>query len=323
MTEPLISVVIPTFNRAKHLGTTIEHIMNQSIPREQYEVIVVDNRSTDDTAAVLKQLAKNYRTLHYAYQRRPGAAPTRNEGIRLARAPLILFIDDDILAAKQLIQEHLKGHAQSSCSVLGHIDVNWEQSNERFLRYLKESEDQNTFKYLDPSNASYLYFYTGNVSCRAEVLRGVGGFDEGFTVYGVEDIDLGYRLEMRGERMIYCKNAQALHDYRPTYNDFLRKRFNNGRSLAYFLAKFPNLRAQFSFGKHPLLMIGLPRYAMAWLKPLMNRATTKSLTPLQYYWFTKALRWQLYKGYRAYRTYWNRSGLELMPTKSALLGNVV
>lgn len=316
-----ITVVIPTYNRAKQLPRTIKLIMEQSLPREQYTVIVVDNRSSDDTTLVMKQLCKQYSNLEYVYQNKPGAAPTRNEGVRRAQTDLVLFIDDDILASPTLIEEHLKGHAQGPCSVLGHISVNWEESPSRFLRYLKQSEDQNTFKFLDPHQTSFAYFYTGNVSCRTEALRKVGGYDEGFTVYGVEDIDLGYRLEMYGERMIYRKEASAVHDYHPTYQDFLRKRYNNGRSLAYFLAKFPHLKPQFTFGRHPLLTIGVPRYLTAWLKPWMNRDSKRPLTRFQYFWFTRALRWQLYKGYRAYKTYWNRDGLAMLPTKSVLLEN--
>lgn len=318
-----ITVVIPTYNRGKQLPETVRLIMEQSVPRSEYDVIVVDNRSSDQTRAMMDALCQRYDNLAYAYQKKPGAAPTRNEGIRRTSTPLVLFIDDDILATPTLIEEHLRGHAQGPCSVLGHISVNWEESPSRFLRYLKESEDQNTFKFLDPKQTSFAYFYTGNVSCRTEALQKVGGYDEGFTVYGVEDIDLGYRLEMYGERMIYRQEAAAVHDYHPTYTEFLRKRYNNGRSLAYFLAKFPHLEAQFTFGRHPLLSLGLPRYLTAWLEPWINRDSKKPLSKFQYYWFTRALRWQLYKGYRAYKTYWNRSGLELLPTKSVLLDNTL
>jgi glycosyltransferase involved in cell wall biosynthesis len=317
--QPIITVVIPTINRAKSLSTTLQHILKQTIPQEQYRIIVVDNRSKDDTARVMRGIIAKNPTVSYAYQEKPGAAPTRNEGVRRAQSPLILFIDDDILATPTLIEEHLKGHENRNCSVLGHLEVSWEKSQDPFLRYLKESEDQNTFRYLDPQNASYKYFYTGNVSCRREALMKVGGFDEGFTVYGVEDVDLGYRLEMYGERMIYRKEALAYHDYHPRYNDFLKKRYNNGRSLAFFLAKFPHLRSHFSFGKHPWLRIWLPHAATAWMEQFITHSSGRPLTRLQYQWFNKALRWQLFRGYRAYRTYWNRDGLALIPAKSVLL----
>jgi glycosyltransferase involved in cell wall biosynthesis len=321
--QPKITVVIPTYNRAQGLPKTLEHILNQSVPREMYRVIVVDNRSKDQTAQVMKSITEKNPTVSYAFQERPGAAPTRNEGVRRATTPLVLFIDDDILSTPTLIEEHLKGHEGRKCSVLGHLEVSWATSSDPFLRYLKESEDQNTFRFLDPYQVSYKYFYTGNVSCRREALLKVGGFDEGFTVYGVEDVDLGYRLEMYGERMIYRKAALAYHDYHPTYTEFVRKRKNAGRSLAYFLAKFPHLAADFSFGSMPLLKIGVPRMATAWMRPIIMQPTKRDLNRLEYFWFNKAIRWQYYKGLRQYRKFWNRDGLAYIPTQSVLIGNSI
>lgn len=324
---PQITVVIPTLNRATKLPETLRCILNQTVPADQYRVIVVNNRSTDNTEEVIRGIAAKHPSVTYAYQDKPGAGATRNEGIRLATTPLVLFVDDDCQAAPNLIEEHLKAHATHEGSVLGHIDTAWATTTDPFTRYLHDSQDQNTFQYLDPADVSYQFFYTGHVSCRREALLRVGGFDEGFTVYGVEDVDLGYRLWVHGEKMIYRKSAVVTHDYHPTYEEFLRKRRNNGRSLAYFLAKFPHLKVEFHFGKHPLLAIGLPRLLSAVLKPLAfirmpgripGRTTPAPLAALQRVYFAKALRWQLYRGYRQYRTFWNKSGLEYLPIKTSL-----
>jgi glycosyltransferase involved in cell wall biosynthesis len=319
---PQITVVIPTLNRASKLPETLCCILNQTVPPELYRVIVVNNRSTDNTEEVVGAIAKKHPTVTYAYQEKPGAGATRNEGIRLATTPLVLFVDDDCQAAPNLIEEHLRAHEHHEGSVLGHIDTAWAGTKDSFTRYLHESQDQNTFAYLDPADVSYQFFYTGHVSCRREALLRVGGFDEGYTVYGVEDVDLGYRLWVHGEKMIYRKSALVTHDYHPTYEEFLRKRRNNGRSLAYFLAKFPHLRVEFHFGKHPLLAIGLPRLLTAPLKPLafvrLPGRTVPAFAWLQRIYFAKALRWQLYRGYRQYRTFWNKSGLEYLPIKTSL-----
>src|SRR5439155_7278730 len=105
-----VSVVIPTKNRSALLAEAIERIECQSVPREQYEVIVIDNDSTDDTRSVLEEKARTYPNLRFGFQEKPGAAATRNAGLRLAKGEIILFIDDDVQAERLLIQAHLDFH---------------------------------------------------------------------------------------------------------------------------------------------------------------------------------------------------------------------
>ena len=107
-----VSVVIPTLNRADMLSTTIDRIAQQTVSRDCYEVLVVDNNSSDNTQSVLNQKAATYPNLRGFIQLKPGAAATRNVGIREASGDVVLFIDDDIFAEPDLIESHLKYHAQ-------------------------------------------------------------------------------------------------------------------------------------------------------------------------------------------------------------------
>ena len=93
-----ISVVIPTLNRSALLAKTIDHIETQTLPQDQYEIIVVDNNSSDDTLPILEQKADSYANFRFSSQRKPGAAATRNLGLEMARGEIVLFIDDDIEA---------------------------------------------------------------------------------------------------------------------------------------------------------------------------------------------------------------------------------
>src|SRR5262249_33954256 len=99
---PKLSVVIPTRNRCTLLAEAIERVESQTISRDQYEVIVIDNDSTDDTQTVLEQKAKAYSNLRFGFQEKPGAAATRNAGLQLAKGEIILFIDDDVQAEPTL-----------------------------------------------------------------------------------------------------------------------------------------------------------------------------------------------------------------------------
>jgi glycosyltransferase involved in cell wall biosynthesis len=91
-----VSVVIPTWNRADLLARTIDKIENQTLSRDHYEVLVIDNGSNDRTQSVLDQLSRKFSNLKSFSQLKRGAAATRNVGIRAATAGLVLFIDDDI-----------------------------------------------------------------------------------------------------------------------------------------------------------------------------------------------------------------------------------
>ena len=90
--EPLITVVVPTFNRAKQLPETLRCLLQQTVPTEAYRIVVVNNGSKDETAAVIKKIAQENPTVLYGFQDKPGAAAARNEGIRLSTTSLVLFI---------------------------------------------------------------------------------------------------------------------------------------------------------------------------------------------------------------------------------------
>src|SRR6516162_5418252 len=103
MSVSKLSIVIPTFNRASILACTIDRIEAQTVSAENYEVIVVDNASTDDTRAVLEAKSRKYFNLKFLLQPKPGAAATRNAGLRQAASDIVLFIDNDIVAEPDLI----------------------------------------------------------------------------------------------------------------------------------------------------------------------------------------------------------------------------
>lgn len=107
--EDLISVVIPTYNRVHWLSDAMESLLNQQTSgRFDYELIVVDNNSSDDTAKIVTQFAEKHpHRVRYFYQSEPGDAPTRNCGLAHTRGNWIAFFDDDQLAHPDWLQELL------------------------------------------------------------------------------------------------------------------------------------------------------------------------------------------------------------------------
>ena len=307
-----VSVVIPTLNRAEILSTTIDLIEQQTASTDSYEVLVIDNNSKDHTQEVLAQKAAKYPNLRSFMQLRKGAAPTRNVGIREALGDIILFIDDDILAEPNLIENHLKYHAENpGSSVIGTVTSPWEDSHEPFLRYLRDQGIFNPYSITCNRPMDFSYYHTGNVSTSRKVLQEVGGFDEGFFVYGMEDIELGYRLEKSGCRMTPGPEARARHQYFPTYKQFIERCQQAGYSLGKLIELHPELRKRFvENGKRTHLLKRLHggyRAAMSVLDPFCNglvrwetrRGTGRVNVALDrhYYW---AIRYHFFLGYREY-----------------------
>jgi glycosyltransferase involved in cell wall biosynthesis len=309
---PKLSIVIPTFNRAATLARTIDRIESQTVAPEDYEVIVVDNASTDDTRAVLDAKTRKYFNLKALFQPKPGAAATRNAGLRQAVCEIVLFIDNDITAEPDLIERHLDHHAQSlRSSVIGNVITPWHDSVDPFLRYLHHIGTYNPYT-IASGPIDFSYYHTGNVSTPRSFLVEVGGFNEDFFLYGMEDIELGYRLERIGVKMLNGERARATHDYFPTYEEFVDRCEQAGYSLGKLIELHPALEKRFvENGKWTAILKRLhPIYrgcsqsiesACRWLVQREAKRGTgpvSSLLQMHYYW---SIRYHFFLGYNQYR----------------------
>jgi glycosyltransferase involved in cell wall biosynthesis len=306
-----VSVVIPTKNRSALLVEAIDRIESQTVSRDQYEVIIIDNDSSDDTRTVLEQKAKTYGNLKFGVQEKPGAAATRNAGLRLAKGELILFIDDDVQAERALIQSHLDCHQKNpSASVIGAVSMPWGDTTDPFLRYLRDHRILNPYT---PSKGpiDFSYYHTCNVSTPTNVLLNVGGFNENFQIYGMEDIELGYRLEKAGSRMVFAPDAKAVHYRFPGYQDFIERSEQAGYSLGQLIRLHPELKKRFvessRIARRLKSLHSLYRWAAEAMAPLFTMLTnweksrgTGSLTRLMDVHYSWSIRYHFFLGYHRY-----------------------
>src|SRR5437879_5783599 len=115
-----LSVVIPTLNRAAKLERTLRSLAAQTVPPDAYEVLVIDNGSSDGTAELLLCYGRNFTNWQGLREAQPGAAAARNRGVLASRGEVVLFLDDDVIAASDLLQEHLNTQAaHPGSAVLG------------------------------------------------------------------------------------------------------------------------------------------------------------------------------------------------------------
>lgn len=246
--EPIVSVIIATYNRAKVIGHCLQALQHQTLGLEHLEVVIVDDGSTDGTEDIV---SKHESHLPIRYLRIPhsGAAIARNRGIRESRGRLLLFIDSDIVASPRLVAEHLCSHQRWPDSVVTGPSI-WVSSLHRLPRRAR---------LWDLSTAP---FAAGNASVHRWHAIRAGMFDEGFTELGWEDIEFGIRLKRLGLRVRFNPRAIGYH-YKPeeidphAVVDYARQQ---GRMAVRFYRKHPCLEVAMATGLNPLAM-GIDRLA--------------------------------------------------------------
>lgn len=282
----LFSVVMPTFNRRETLEKVLPSIANQNFQKEDYEILLSDSGSTDGTAEMLEKLGiPNLRFIQGENRGRSGA---RNRGIESARGEIILFTDADIIADPDLLCEHARFHRQKSpCALVGcEVQV---ASLEEYERVKGKRELFRTLHPPQRERLSWLYFLTGNASARKEDLIRVGCFDEDFTGYGHEDLELGYRLQKAGIPIYHNSRAINYHWHPVPFEEDCRKRQMAGVSTVRFYNKHRDPAIKLNLGWNPFNMfwqglISEEGPTFRWMKSKAEGSRFFRELVLQYYW---------------------------------------
>jgi len=246
-----LTVVIPTYNRIDTLRHVIPALLRQDLEGHRYEIVVADSNSNDGTAEYLAEVALEYPRLRHLPGAYTGRAMARNAGIEAARGEVVMFTDADIIASSDLVSRHLAHHrARTGIAVVGmELQVNSLEDYERLLAHPDQRRP------LHPSSRkklSWLYFLTGNASVRKGDLDRVGRFDENFTGYGHEDLELGYRLQHAGTTIVYDPLAIDYHWHPVPYDEQKEKMTLAGRSTVRFFRKHSTFTVRARLGMTPL-----------------------------------------------------------------------
>jgi GT2 family glycosyltransferase len=243
---PQISIVIPTLGRAGLLRRVLDHLDEQA-PPAAFEVLVV----ADAKELNLPELDAIVNGRPYEARRvqspKAGASAARNMGWRESRAPLVLFIDDDILPEPPLVAEHLewhRRHPEETVGVLGHVRWADELKVTPFMRWL-EYGIQFDYPNIQGTDAGWARFYTANASVKKTLLERVGGFEEEALPFGYEDLDLALRMHAHGFGLMYNRAAVAEHVH-PMDLEFWKRRVPRiAVAERQFVAMHPDFRPYF------------------------------------------------------------------------------
>jgi glycosyltransferase involved in cell wall biosynthesis len=235
-----ISVVIPTYNRLPILQKCLGALETQVLTDgkiEGYEVVLVDDGSSDRTLVWLAENQANLPHVKVIEQDHQGAAAARNLGVINAIGDTIVFIDSDLVVTETFLQCH------ADALVKGQQDLN----SDRLFTY---GAVINTNNFAEPTAEAYkitdfsaAYFATGNVAISRQWLEAAGLFDTGFQLYGWEDLELGVRLKKLDLKLIKCPQAVGYH-WHPAFSleqipKMIEQEIQRGKMGVIFYAKHP------------------------------------------------------------------------------------
>ncbi len=259
---PDLSVVIPTYDRDELLPLSLPALADQRSEGFAYEVIFVDDGSTDGTGPLIEQAAQRWpgRFRHIALPHSGSPAGPRNTGIAAARGRIVVLLDDDIVPERSLLYEHWCFHQRNpaeNVAASGHLYLPPEVRRDPMSLF-------HAFPYDElPENEplGFLFFWSCNFSGKAPFLRQSGSFDEDPALHPMEDMEWGHRLAKAGMKLLYLPAARGSHLHKMKPEWVQRKGTRTGRAQFALTLKVPDRAVKERFG---ILSADLPPWLILW-----------------------------------------------------------
>lgn len=242
MAQPAITVCVSTRNRSHLLPRLVDHLEQQTLATDRFEVVIVDNGSSDDTWKVLQRLADSSPLQLRVHQNPPGKGPAagRNRAWRDARAPLCAFTDDDCTPSAGWLEAAAAGVADREVIAAGRIL--WPQSDEGVIGPFSRR--------VTATEGHARWGATANLIARRSHLEAVDGFDESFLNVAGEDTDLLLRILEQGADYAYLFDALVYHPVEPGGLMALVKDQRRWVDIPAIFAKHPGARDTLLYRKY-------------------------------------------------------------------------
>lgn len=268
--RPRASVIIPAYNASETVEACLSALWRQTVPQELYEVIVVDDGSTDGTA----DLARAAGAL-VIVQPNAGPATARNRGARSAAGDLLLFTDADCEPVPGWIEAFLDTFEDEGIVAAKGTYLTRQRSlTARFVQVEYEERYRITAR-----AATVDAIDTYSAAYRRHVFRESGGFDPTFPFAAQEDVDLSFRLARKGYRMAFVPDAQVVHHHSSSPWAYVRRKFRVGWWKVLVVRRYPEramkdshtpqtLKLQLLFLAAAMLLLPAA-VVFAWLRPAL------------------------------------------------------
>jgi len=227
-----ISVIIATYNRMELLPRTLPALIGQVAEEMEYEVLFVDDGSTDRSREIIESEARrNPGRIRYLNVPHTGSpSRPRNLGIQEAKGEVILLLDDDVIPDSQLVLQHWKFHQrnkQKGCAALGELFLPPDAKKDPMSLF-------HSFPYEEVwrkrEELSYLFFWTCNLSLKRQFMLENGLFDEDPMLHPLEDMECGYRMFQHGLRLEFLPEARGAHVHKMGPSGVPQKGLRTGRA---------------------------------------------------------------------------------------------
>lgn len=240
-----LSIIICTRNRADLLRLCLEALISQEgAAPDAYEIIVVDNGSSDRTRQVVEAAGRRFERIRYFYEERLGLSIARNAGVGRAAGEIVCFVDDDAVASPTFVREVLSSFDDPEVAcVAGKIVASWPDGaapawfTPRYENVVAQTSFGETTRWMKRNE----FPFGANMSFRREIFRRLGGFDENLgkrgenNIWG-EEIDLCHRMQENGLRFFYNPRSCVSHIVGPgraTKRYFIESIFGKGVTEGY------------------------------------------------------------------------------------------
>ena len=263
----MITVIIPTYNGCEMLRKSLPTWMEQTLPQEGYEVIVVDNRSTDDTRSMVEQMIADKPNFHYLYEPTPGATTARHAGAHMAKGEYLVFADNDGLFNPECLASIIEVYQQNpECAAVAcKIDIVWDGEEPEWIAPYKQLLGQlnygNEIRY---DNLNRFYLNGGLMSVRKDAFERLGGFNPDLIgPYLIGDGDLGFVNKLHAENAVIGWTPKAIMQHMQLVAKHGSKRgmalhfYNNGIADSYAKYRAQGFRMNGKIWKFLLVQIGV------------------------------------------------------------------
>jgi len=217
------SVIIPVYNGQATIARCLDALAAQTLAAEQFEVIVVDDGSTDTSRAVAAACMIQHKLMHWRVvgQSNAGPAAARNYGATLAQSSLLLFTDADCAPAPQWIEALLSAFVQPD--VIGAKGTYLTDQTGLTPRFVQAEYEDRYDRMLDSERIDFVDTYSA--AYRRDIFLENGGFATVFTTASVEDQEFSFRLAAKGYRLVFAPEAKVKHIHDANLGEYFRRKY--------------------------------------------------------------------------------------------------